>query len=108
MSRKYVPKRTNRYDNTLLQEALLAVKSQGLSIRETSTRYNIPKSTIGDTLSKKFKSPGKPGRSTLIPTEIEDRVAKAVKEAARQGIGILKQQLLRRVGFLCKKLKNQF
>ena len=37
--------------------------------------------------------------------EIENRIAKAVAEAARQGIGISRGQLLRRVGALCKQMK---
>lgn len=56
-------------------------------------------------MKKKYKNPGKPGRRTAIPPEIEEKIANALKEASRQGMGISRRQLLRRVGTLCKKIK---
>ncbi|KAK3108839.1 hypothetical protein FSP39_017026 [Pinctada imbricata] len=79
-----------------------------MSLRKASLKFGIPKSTLHDTISKKYPSPGKPGRRPTIPIEIENRVARAVIEAARQGIGISKRQFLRRVGSLCKQIGIKF
>lgn len=91
------------YNNKRMQEAVSAVLKGTYSIRKAADIINVNKSTLQDTMKKKFKNPGKPGRRTTIPPEIEEKIANALKEASRQGMGISRRQLLRRVGTLCKK-----
>lgn len=93
------------YNNKRMQEAVSAVLKGTYSIRKAADIINVNKSTLQDTMKKKFKNPGKPGRRTPIPPEIEEKIANALKEASRQGMGISRRQLLRRVGTLCKKMK---
>ena len=85
-------------------KAISAVKN-GESVREAQRNYGVPKSTIADSLKKKFKFPGRPGRCQIIPLEVENKMANAVKEASKQGIGITRRQLLSRVGELSRKMK---
>lgn len=93
------------YNNKRMQEAVSAVLKGTYSIRKAADIINVNKSTLQDTMKKKFKNPGKPGRRTTIPPEIEEKIANALKEASRQGMGISRRQLLRRVGTLCKNMK---
>lgn len=88
-------------------DAINAVKN-GESVKEAERIYGIPKSTLADTLNKKYKIPGKPGRRQTIPQEVENKIANAVKEVLRQGIGITRRQLLIRVGELSRKIKFAF
>ena len=88
-------------------KAINAVKN-GESVREAERNYGVPKSTIADSLKKKYKLPGRPGRRQIIPLEVENKIANAVKEAAKQGIGITRRQLLSRVGELSRKMKFAF
>jgi hypothetical protein len=46
-----------------------------------------------------------PGRKPALPVNIENRIANALKEASRQGMGVSRLQVMRRVGDLTKKMK---
>lgn len=91
------------YNNKRMQEAVSAVLKGTYSIRKAADIINVNKSTLHDTMKKKVKNPRKPGRRTTIPPEIEEKIANALKEASKHGMGISRRQLLRRVGTLCKK-----
>ncbi|KAK3096889.1 hypothetical protein FSP39_004441 [Pinctada imbricata] len=103
MPRNYIKKKTNAYEKEKLMEAVDMVR-RGESIRGTAKQLNIPKSTIADAVKGKYKHPGEPGRKQVIPKDVEDRICRALIEAARQGIGISRQQVLRRVSDLCKRV----
>jgi hypothetical protein len=45
------------------------------------------------------------GRKPALPKEVENKIVSTLKEAAKQGIRISRQQLLRRTGALCKRLR---
>ena len=44
-------------------------------------------------------------RKPALPEELETKIVETLKEASRQGIGVSRQQLLRRTGELCKRLR---
>ena len=46
-----------------------------------------------------------PGRKPALPVNIENRIANALKQASRQGMGVSRLQVMRRVGDITKKMK---
>jgi hypothetical protein len=49
---------------------------------------------------EKYQDAGMPGRKPALPVNIENRIANALKEASRQGMGVSRLQVMRRVGDL--------
>nr|XP_011443131.2 jerky protein homolog [Crassostrea gigas] len=105
MPRTYFAKKKKKNDSEDMKKAVDAVQKGEYSVRKAAEKYGVNKSTLHDTCKKKYKNPGKPGRAPLVPIEIENKIATALTEAARQGMGVSRRQLLRRVGALCKKMK---
>jgi transposase-like protein len=105
MPRTYITKKKKVYNKDAMEKAIEAVKSGKLSIRQAADEFEVNKSTLHDTIKKKFKNPGKPGRKPIIDAEFENKIAQTLVEAARQGMGVSRRQLLRRVGVLCRKMK---
>jgi hypothetical protein len=77
--------------------AVDAVKSGHLSIRKAAIEFDVPKTTLHDTLKEKYQDAGMPGRKPALPVNIENRIANALKEASRQGMGVSRLQVMRRV-----------
>lgn len=107
MPRNYISKKKKKYDNDAMNKAMEAVNSGRLSIRRAADEFLVNRSTLHDTIRKKYQNPGKPGRKQIIPNEVENKISNALIEAARQGVGVSRRQLLRRIGTLSKKLKLQ-
>ena len=105
MPRKYIGKKKKTYDLSALMNAVDAVKSGHLSIRKAAIEFDVPKTTLHDTLKEKYQDAGMPGRKPALPVNIENRIANALKEASRQGMGVSRLQVMRRVGDLTKKMK---
>lgn len=106
MPKKYVYKKrgkTQLYDEALLEKAVSAVEKGELSIRKAAVRFNVPKSTIGDRISGRFKLHVKNGRPPCIPVDVEAKIVKAVLMAARRGVGLTVKQVLTRTSSLCKR-----
>jgi hypothetical protein len=59
-----------------------------LSIRKAAIEFDVPKTTLHDTLKEKYQDAGMPGRKPALPVNIENRIANALKEASRQGMGV--------------------
>lgn len=105
MPRKYIGKKKKTYDLSALMNAVDAVKSGHLSIRKAAIEFDVPKTTLHDTLKEKYQDAGMPGLKPTLPINIENRIANALKEASRQGMGVSRLQVMRRVGDLTKKMK---
>ncbi|XP_062595646.1 uncharacterized protein LOC134257003 [Saccostrea cucullata] len=105
MPKAYKQRKREPYSSESMQNAVSSVMKGTYSIRKAAEMFNVNKSTFHDTIKKKYKNPGQPGRKTAIPPEVEQKIANALKEASKQGMGISRRQLLRRVGSLCKKMK---
>jgi hypothetical protein len=58
-----------------------AVKSGHLSIRKAAIEFDVPKTTLHDTLKEKYQDAGMPGLKPTLPVNIENRIANALKEA---------------------------
>jgi hypothetical protein len=63
-----------------------------LSIRKAAIEFDVPKTTLHDTLKEKYQDAGMPGRKPALPVNIENRIANALKEASRQGMGVSRLQ----------------
>ena len=98
MPRKYIGKKKKTYDLSALMNDVDAVKSGHLSIRKAAIEFDVPKTTLHDTLKEKYQDAGMPA----LPVNIEIRFANALKEASRQGMGVSRLQVMRRVGDLTK------
>ena len=57
-------------------------------------------------LGKKFLHLGKPGRKQVVSPDIDNKISTVLIEAARQGVGVSRRQLLRRAGTLKNKIKQ--
>mgnify|MGYP002633021969 CR=1 FL=1 len=93
------------YTPETLERAVTSVQSGRMSVREASSVYNVPRSTIGDRISGKHELHVPHGRPTHIPKEVEDQIVSAVKMAARRGVGLSRKQILLRTNILCERLK---
>ena len=93
-----------QYGTDQLKEAVNQVSNGVLSVRQASSQFGIPKSTIQDEVSGVSPIDKKPGRPTAIPLEIESKIVAAVKEASKRGLGISRKQLLVRTGVLCQRM----
>ena len=91
MPRKYIRKKKKTCDLSALMNAVDAVKSGHLSIRKAAIEFDVPKTTLHDTLKEKYQDAGMPGRKPALPVNIENRIANALKEASRQGMGVSRQ-----------------
>ncbi|XP_045181703.2 tigger transposable element-derived protein 6-like [Mercenaria mercenaria] len=107
MPRTYTHKKrgkTMNYDTKQLADALKAHQN-GMSIREASKAYNIPKSTLADRASGRYEVNVTHGRPCAIPIEVEKKIVVRVKVAAERGIGISRKQLLLRTNVLCQRIQ---
>jgi hypothetical protein len=52
-----------------------AVKSAHLSIRKAAIEFDVPKTTLHDTLKEKYQDAGMPGRKPALPVNIKNRIA---------------------------------
>lgn len=76
-----------------------------MSIRKAGKKtFKIPKSTLGNKIAGKSEVDSKMGRKPALPENVENKLVTALKEAARQGIWISRQLLLKRTGELSKRL----
>ena len=57
-----MPRNYKKYDNDAMNKAMEAVNSGRLSIRRAADEFLVNKSTLHDTIRKKYQNPGKPGR----------------------------------------------
>ncbi|XP_052268856.1 jerky protein homolog-like isoform X1 [Dreissena polymorpha] len=94
-----------QYDHYDLEQALNAVKA-GESIRNAALKFNVPKSTLGDRISGRFDViKPRHGRPPAIPVEIEEKIVKSVKMAAKLGVGLSRKSILLRTNVLCRRIK---
>ncbi|MES9883347.1 MAG: helix-turn-helix domain-containing protein [Sedimenticola sp.] len=92
-----------KYDRGLIEKAVAAVRG-GLSLRQASKKYGIPRSTISDRVTGKVADGSSLGRKPTFPVEVEKEIAETAKTAADKGIGLSKSQLLVRAGKLATRL----
>ncbi|XP_072390016.1 uncharacterized protein [Diabrotica undecimpunctata] len=86
------------YSNASLQAALQAIRETGISVREASRRYGIPRATVHDKLTG--KSPAekkKTGPPPLLTVIGEKKIADWVINSAKRGFPISKTDLMEAV-----------
>ena len=83
---------------------------EGASIREASSKFGVPRSTLGDRMTGRIAVEARPGHSPIIPIEIENRMVEKAVSCANQGFGVSKKTLTARAGSLCRSLglNNKF
>lgn len=87
----------HQYPEAALTASLSAVQD-GMSIREASRRYNVPRATIQDRISGRIKvGPRKMGPPTVLSTDEELKLANWLKELAKAGFPQKKTDLINTV-----------
>ena len=94
-----------RYSKVSLQQAVDMVKSGTMSVRDASSHFHVPKSTLQDHASGKVQPGAKYGNETVIPIDIEQEMANKVRNAADQGFGISRLQMMFKAGQIVKQMK---
>ena len=102
--RKMPRTKNAKYSQEAVENAAESIKNGSMSLRKAAEHYGVPRSTISDRVNHRFPNPGKLGRPPAIPFEVEVKIVNAVKAASQQGIGVTRQQLLSRVGALCRSM----
>lgn len=100
----------SQYGPEKMVNALQAVRSGEMSIREASVQFDVPKSTLADRVSGKYSVDTKPGKKPVIPGDVETKMVNKVMGLAEQGFGVSRRQMLGRAATVCSqlKLKNNF
>ena len=93
-----------KYDRQTIKNAVDAVRTGAMTLRQAAGTFNVPKSTINDRLLSKVSMDAKPGRPPVVPMEVEEKVVEAVTTAASCGLGTTRKGLLIKTGRLCQKL----
>jgi transposase len=83
--------RRKSYNAEDVEEAVNAVKVEGLSLRVASERYNVPKSTIKDHLADGHGSVI--GRPTVLSQEEEDQLLEKIQILAEWGFPLTERDL---------------
>ena len=64
-----------------------------MSIRKAAKFLGIPKSTLSDRITGRVDEGATPGKITVFPSEVENKLSESLKAAAQQGFGISRGQL---------------
>ena len=104
MAKRGKVKTYQRYSPEVLDAAIAAVKSKKMSQRKAAKLYKVPQATISNRITEVSMGDIRPGRPQIIPEAIENVIAEKVVEAADQGFGTSRVQLLQKVGRVVKKL----
>lgn len=94
----------SQYDKNNLKQAVGAVQSGTMSVREAAQQFGIPRSTIYDRVSGRVSMDTSPGKQTVFPKEVENKLATNIKEAASMGIGLSKQQIIAKAARLAQSI----
>ena len=93
-----------RYDGANMEQALRAVLSHTLSIRQAAERFNVPKSTLHDRCIGKVQPGAVYGKKPIFSQDVERQIANSIKDAAHQGFGITRSQLMVKAGKIARDL----
>ena len=84
-------------------EAVEAV-SAWASVREAAAKYGVPKSTLGDRISRRIDVDARPGKAPVIPKEVEVSMVSKAMSRADKGFRLSKRKMIAHAGTLCKTM----
>lgn len=96
-------KKRLKYSHENMEKALQDIREKKISINQAAKLYNVPKTTVLDTLKEKYKNPGNIGGPTILTNSEEMLLVKWIIELGEVGFPITKTQLLESV---CKLINN--
>ncbi|XP_050509916.1 uncharacterized protein LOC126886858 [Diabrotica virgifera virgifera] len=102
-----VYKKRMKYPRENIQKAIEDINLKRLSIRQASKIYNVPKSTLLDTMKEKYKTPGNIGGPTVLSSSEEDLIIKWIIEMGNVGFPVTRSQLVDSVSKLIQNLKRK-
>ena len=95
----------SQYSQVALNNAVDAVKSTAMSVRQASQHFGVPRSTIQDRLSGRVEVGISPGKQPVFSKDVEDRLAEKIKGAASMGMGLSRQQIIAKAAQLARTMK---
>lgn len=100
-------KKRLKYPRENVVRAIEAIKNEGLSIRKAAKLYNVPKTTLIDTMREKYTKPGNIGGPTVLTENEENILVDWVVQMGEMGFPVTKSQVLESVGKLVKNLNRE-
>lgn len=97
-------KKRLKYSQENMEKALQDIREKKMSINQAAKLYNIPKTTVLDTLKEKYKNPRNIGGPTVLTSSEEMLLVKWILELGEVGFPVTKTQLLESVSKLIKNL----
>lgn len=97
-------KKRLKYSQENMEKALQDIREKKMSINQAAKLYNIPKTTVLDTLKEKYKNPRNIGGPTVMTSSEEILLVKWILELGEVGFPVTKTQLLESVSKLIKNL----
>ena len=101
MGRRYRSKpgvRRRNYKYPQIEDAINALESGEMNIKEAAAHYKIPKSTLHDRYKGKYKGT-KPGRKTALSDDTEKEIVKFLTTTANWGFPQAPQDLIKFVKY---------
>lgn len=97
-------KKRLKYSQENMEKALQDIREKKMSINQAAKLYNIPKTTVLDTLKEKYKNPRNIGGPTVLTSSEEMLLVNWILELREVGFPVTKTQLLESVSKLIKNL----
>lgn len=95
---------TKRYSKEELENALHAIRN-GMSYKNASNQFRIPKTTLIDKIKKKYKN-DVVGAPTILSREEEQHIVNWIDYLGKSGFPVTKSQLLESVAKLVQRLNR--
>ncbi|CAH0723593.1 unnamed protein product, partial [Brenthis ino] len=100
-----------QYTEEALAQAVQAIRTENKSIREACHHYGVPRSTVQDRISGRYKEqPRKVGPEPILGIDGEQKIVDWITELAKCGIPVSKEVLLENVAKIIKNIlrENKF
>nr|XP_026483579.1 uncharacterized protein LOC113391735 [Vanessa tameamea] len=101
MPNKYKKKKTPRYTQDDITNAIQEVNDGKLSMYAAAHKYGIPTTTLYDKIKATY-STNVVGRPLAIPLEVENRLVDAIKTMEKWGFGLSREEVLNLVAEFVK------
>lgn len=96
-----------KYSQDNLSQALLAIRSKSMSIRQAAKAFVVPKTTLIDKMKNRYVKAGNTGAPTILTALEEQVLVSWIIEMGERGLPVTKCQLLESVAKLVHNLNRE-
>ncbi|XP_018018849.1 MFS-type transporter clz9-like [Hyalella azteca] len=96
-----------RYNEEAMKSAILAVVEGGITKKAAAAKYGIPRTTLIEKLSGKYREGKGPGRDPYLTDDEEEAIATWIKKCCRRGLPPHKNDILNTVQRLIKDIPGR-